>query len=60
MGQLGRPGSIASREPVATSTRDYDYDAQGLDRREGTLQDVREQVGNFGEWRMDYSRQLAR
>jgi hypothetical protein len=60
MDQLGRSGSIASREPVATSTRDYNYGAQQSYQRDGLLEDLREQVGDFGEWRMDYSRQLAR
>ena len=57
---LGRPGAIASREPLATSTRDYMGTADPNDQRERLLDDMRERVGDFGEWRADYSRQLAR
>ena len=64
--EYSRPGSIASREPPATSTRDYANAATergtgaSFYRKEELLEDVREHVGDFAEWRMDYSRQLAR
>ena len=64
--EYSRPGSIASREPPATSTRDYADAATergtgaSFYRKEELLEDVREHVGDFAEWRMDYSRQLAK
>ena len=56
---------IASREPPATSTRDYADAANASEislghQREQLLGDVQERVGDFAEWRMDYSRQLAK
>ena len=62
-------GAIASREPVATSTRDlqgagvrigFDDDRRRLDARASLLGDVSERGEDFQEWRMDYSRQLAK
>ena len=59
--EFGRLGPIASREPPASSARDYAgaVDAS-FDRKGHLLHDVREHAGDFGEWRMDYERDLAR
>lgn len=56
----GRAGGIASREPLASSMRDYAEAAAAPFGRGQALDDVRERAGDFTEWRMDYSRQLAR
>ena len=59
---FGRSEAIASREPVPTRASDFAEASfeHGAPREEQILDDVRERVDDFAEWRTDYSRQLAR